>query len=274
MNTVILCNGNYAKTPYYIEEEELNLYSVEELCYYLYKNAFLLQDDFFDDALLAWIREELGLAQWADVLLQYRDKEDTLLISIEYLFLSTGYYGKDVCEKVRRLLQDGSRLSVFERKKMRADAYCKRQRFALAIAEYEELLRTCDSQDVKLLAKLYHNMGVAHAGMFYYEQAAECFKQAFHTYPNTESYVQLLTALKLSNSQEEYLSYLSQHPESYEDSLEVESRLNVAESEWERIAVRDVVERMMEESQASSYTAVHQLLRQAKEEYTVMVNKG
>ena len=46
MNTVILCNGNYAKTPYYIEEEEVNLYSVEELCYYIYKNAFLLQDDF------------------------------------------------------------------------------------------------------------------------------------------------------------------------------------------------------------------------------------
>ena len=67
---------------------------------------------------------------------------------------------------------------------------------------------------------------------------------------------------------------MSQHPESYEDSLEVESRLKMAESEWERVAIKDVVERMMEESQSSAYTAVHQLLRQAKEEYTVMVNKG
>ena len=49
MSTVILCNGNYAETPYFIAQEELRLYSVEELCYYLYKNAFLLQDDFFDD---------------------------------------------------------------------------------------------------------------------------------------------------------------------------------------------------------------------------------
>lgn len=274
MNTVILCNGNYAKTPYYVEEEELNLYSVEELCYYLYKSAFLLREDFFDDTLLTWIREELGLAEWADALLQYRNGEDTLLNSIEFLFLSTGYYGKDACEKIRRLLRDGSRLSVPERKKMRADAYCKRQRYALALAEYEEVLSICDEQDVKLHAKLYHNMGVAHAGMFYYEQAAKCFKQAFHIYPNTESYVQLLTALKLCSSQEEYLSYLSQHPESYEDSLEVESRLKMAESEWERIAIRDVVERMMEESQSSYYAAVHQLLGQAKEEYTVMVNKG
>ena len=46
MSTVILCSGNYAKTPYYIAEEDLHLYSVEELCYYLYKNAFMLQEDF------------------------------------------------------------------------------------------------------------------------------------------------------------------------------------------------------------------------------------
>lgn len=274
MNTVILCSGNYAKTPYYIAEEDLRLYSVEELCYYLYKNAFLLQEDFFTDELLSWIGQELGLSSWADTLKEYRGKEDVLFSSIQYLFLMTGYFGKEECEKVYRILQDGSRLSVQERKKMRADAYCKRQKYAMAISEYEEILRTCPEEDVKLCARLYHNMGVCLAGMFVFDKAADCFKKAFHAYPNTESYVQLLASLKLGCSQTEYLSYLAEHPESYEDSLEVEARLKSMEQDWENLAPADVVDKLVEEEQVTHYEAVNRLLRQAKEEYTNMVSKG
>lgn len=274
MSTVILCSGNYAKTPYYIAEEDLHLYSVEELCYYLYKNAFMLQEDFFGDALLSWISQELGLSQWADALKEHRGKEDVLFHSIEYLFLMTGYFGREECEKVHRILQDGSRLSVQERKKLRADAYCKRQRYVMAIAEYEEILKTCSKEDVKLRARLYHNMGVCLAGMFVFDRAADCFKKAFHAYPNTESYVQLLAALKLGCSQTEYLSYLAEHPESYEDSLEVEARLKRMEQDWDNLAMPDVVDRLVEEEQVTHYEAVSRLLRQAKEEYTNMVSKG
>lgn len=274
MSMVILCSGAYAKTPYYLVEDDLHIFSIEELCYYLYKNAFLIEDAFFSDSLVTWIREELGLPAIADTLLQYRKEENLLLRSIEYLFLVTGYYGQAECERVKKVLHEGSQLSVYERRKIRADAYCRRQKYALALAEYEELLKTTDSEQVKLRAKLYHNMGVCHAGMFFYDQAAEAFGQAFHTYPNTESYVQLLTALKLGSSQTEYLSYLAEHPESYEDSLEVESRLKQAEEEWEKAAFQDVVDGITNEENISYYEAVKQLLKQAKEEYTSMVNKG
>ena len=39
MENVILCNGRYAVNPYFLIEENLRLYSVEELCYFLYKNS-------------------------------------------------------------------------------------------------------------------------------------------------------------------------------------------------------------------------------------------
>lgn len=274
MSIVILCNGNYAKTPYYLAEEDLHFFSIEEVCYYLYKNAFMIQDDFFNDSLLTWICEELGLPSIADALLKYRNKEDVILHSIEYLFAVTGYYGKTEYDKVEKVLKDGGQLSAHERRKMRADAYCKKQKFALALAEYEELLKMAEPDEIKLKAKLYHNMGVCHAGMFLYDQAADAFKQAYHTYPNTESYVQLLTALKLGSSQEEYLSYLAEHPESYEDSLEVESRLQHREQEWEKAALADVVDSIMDEEQISCYAAVKQLLKQTKDEYKSMINKG
>lgn len=274
MSTVILCNGNYAKTPYCLTADDIRLFSVEEVCFYIYKNAFFLQEDFFSDSLIEWIKTELNLPVFANELLMFRTKEDALLRSVEYLFTATGYYGRGEFEKVKNVISEGSSLSVEERRKMRADVYCKKQKYKLAISEYEELLGLVPETDVKFLAKLHHNMGVCHAGLFMYDRAAGEFRKAFDTYPNTESYVQYLTALKLGSSQTEYLAYLADHPESYQDSLEVENRIESAKSLWDSALREDRIARMAEEENISSYEAVGRLLGQLKEEYMSMMNKG
>ena len=271
---VILCSGTYAKTPYCLTAEEIRFFSVEEVCFYIYKNAFFLQEDFFCDALLDWIRQELKLDSFADMLLALRKEENTMLKSIEYLFLQTGYYGEEEFEKVKSIMQEGSSLSVEERRKMRADVYCKKRRYKLALSEYAELLKMTSQDNVKFIAKLHHNAGVCYAGMFLYKRASEEFKKAFDAYPNTESYVQFLTALKLACSQTEYLAYLAEHPESYQDSLEVEGRLQSAGQMWESVGFNNRIDRIMEEEGISGYDAVKQMLKQIKEEYTSMISKG
>lgn len=274
MSTVILCNGNYAKTPYCLTAEDIRLFSVEEVCYYLYRNAFFLQEDFFNDALLEWIRTELGLKSFADELLLLRSKEESLIKSIEYLFLATGYYGTAEVEKVKSIMTEGNSLSVEERRKMRADVYCRKQKYKLALSEYEELVSLTPQEDVKTLARLHHNMGVCHAGLFLYDRAAEEFKEAFDIYPNTESYVQFLTAMKLHCTQAEYLAYLADHPESYQDSLEVESRLQDVLAMWDGSVKEDRISEIAANEGVSEYEAAGKRLKQIKEEYTVMIGKG
>ena len=274
MSTVILCNGNYAQNPYCPVADDIRLFSVEEVCFYIYKNAFFLQEDFFCDALIEWIRTELGLPAYANELILLRGKEDALLKSVAYLFSATGYYGDEEFEKVKAVIHQGSSMSGEERRKMRADVYCRKQKYKLALLEYEELLELVPEDDVKFLAKLHHNMGVCHAGLFVYDCAAREFKKAFDAYPNTESYVQFLTALKLSSTQAGYLAYLSDHPESYQDSLEVESRLQSAKLLWDNAQREDCIAKMTEEDDISSYEAVGQVLKQLKEEYMSMINKG
>ena len=44
---VSVCVGSYATIPYTIEELELSVYSMEELCYCLKENAFLLDVSLF-----------------------------------------------------------------------------------------------------------------------------------------------------------------------------------------------------------------------------------
>lgn len=274
MSAVILCNGNYAKTPYCPVADDVRLFSIEEVCFYIYKNAFFLQEDFFNDGLLDWIGQELKLPSYADALRALRARNNTLLQSVEFLFLQTGYYTEEEVEKVKALMQEGNSLSVEERRKMRADTYCRKQKYKPAISEYEELLQLVSPEDNKMLARLHHNIGVCYAGLFLYENAAAAFKKAFDTYPNTESYVQFLTAMKLHCPQAEYLSYLAEHPESYQDSLEVENRLQSAAMLWDNTAKEDRVARLVEENGVSEYEAVRQMLKQMKEEYTKMMGKG
>jgi len=274
MSTVILCNGKYAKTPYCLKADDIRLFSVEEVCFYIYKNAFFIQEDFFCDDLLEWMRSELGLPAFADALLALRGAPDSLLKSIEYLFFATGYYGKPELENVKAVMREGDSLTVEERRKMRADVYCRKQKYKQALLEYEELLMLTARDNVKFQAKLYHNMGVCYAGLFLYDRAAKEFKTAFDIYPNTESYVQFLTALKLHSSQAEYLAYLSDHPESYQDSLEVESRLQSAVMMWDNSIKEDRITKMREEDGISDYEAVRQVLKKVKEEYITMISKG
>jgi len=273
MDNIILCSGKYAANPFYMEDDNLHIYSVEELCYYLYKNAFLIQEDFFSEELLDWMDKELGLAEWVGQLKLLKGKEEELLRSIEYLFRMTGYYGEEDLKHVRGVLKDSNHLSVSERKKIRADAFCKKQRYARATAEYEQLLKETGEEQVTFRAKLYHNLGVCAAGMFLYDKAAEYFGHAFREYPNTESYVQFLTAKKLGSSQAEYLSYLAEHPESYEDSLEVENRLMRVNQAWEKMPFNEMLQDMMDEERATYYSTIRKLAAQAKADYIKMVDK-
>ena len=69
-----LCLLPQAKKPYYIENIRMNIYSLEELCFYLYNNACLIDESLLNERLLDWLRDELGLTrlyrQLYDILFQ------------------------------------------------------------------------------------------------------------------------------------------------------------------------------------------------------------
>ena len=46
MGELLLCNEAIAAMPYYIEGVSINVYSIEELNYYIINNTYLLDDDF------------------------------------------------------------------------------------------------------------------------------------------------------------------------------------------------------------------------------------
>ena len=63
MSGYILCQTKKAEVPYFIENISTNIYSLEELCYYLYHNLYLVDKTIINEGLCAWIQEELELPE-------------------------------------------------------------------------------------------------------------------------------------------------------------------------------------------------------------------
>ena len=62
MSDVILCIGKLSENPYYIVGLGMNVYSIEELCYYLTRDAYIIDNDIMDESLCDYIENEVDVA--------------------------------------------------------------------------------------------------------------------------------------------------------------------------------------------------------------------
>ena len=65
MALVTICKYRRAKTPYFLEQAGLNMYSLEELAWFLYHNICLAEPQMFDDRLCRWLEEGIGSSELA-----------------------------------------------------------------------------------------------------------------------------------------------------------------------------------------------------------------
>ena len=59
MSGMILCRSEYSKVPYYIEGADVNVYSTEEISYFLYNDIYLVGADFFCEDLFVFIERSI-----------------------------------------------------------------------------------------------------------------------------------------------------------------------------------------------------------------------
>ena len=138
MGRFLLC-GREAALPYQVEEMDLRLYSVEELCCFIYDNLSLIDDGFVDRRLLGFIREELGLDELYEKLMQIPlpDEQDAALFLI---LQATGYHTEEELNQFQERLQWRKRKSAQEKLKEKADILFDRRRYNTAVRAYKALL--------------------------------------------------------------------------------------------------------------------------------------
>ena len=237
-----LCVGEYCENAYNIEELEIRVYCMEELCYCLKENAFLLDMSIMNDRLVDWIGEECKVRELAKQLYPMVHKQGSLSVFVLTILQYVGIYGEEEMQAVSQVLKQGSGLSNLEKRKSQIDYMVEKRKYAAAIRGYDMLLETWSDLEKegrelpagRVRAAILHNKGVALTGLMLYDKAAEYFRESWQADPDRIHLDAYLAAKRMELTEDAYVAFAAQNPEFYTESLELEKSMEQFGREWEQ----------------------------------------
>lgn len=181
MSQYLLALGFQVENPYHIEQMNLSVFSIEELCYYLYHNIYLVDNTVVNEKLYFWLEKELQMKPLADQLRLLEQKENNLYDQIFYILSAVKYLNKTEEKEFKLLIQKFSTCKEAEWLKFQGDAFLRNQKYMGGICIYKRALKAEDIVQLPPLfhAKIWNNMGTAYAWMYEFEKALECFQTAY-----------------------------------------------------------------------------------------------
>lgn len=212
MSGYILCQVKRAKLPYYIENISTNIYSIEELCFYLYNNIYLLDSTIINEELCFWIRDELGLKKLAQKLYGLLDDEVKVGDFILPIFKEINYLSLEEFRKLNQQIQKLAQEPEVLRQKLKGDYLMEHGKYVNAIKVYQKALfekqeKKSEEQDQlggQFIGGIYHNMGCAYARLFQMEEAISCFSTAYEHLRTMTSIKSYLYAIYMERGMEAF----------------------------------------------------------------------
>lgn len=237
---ISICVGKYAAVPYCVPGLELSVHCIEELCYCIRENAFLIDASLMNDDLVNWIDKDCGLTDLAKELYPMVHKKGSLSSFVTMILEFTGLYDGTVTGEVEQTLKKGAGLSGIEKRKSQIDYLVKKKKYGAAIRGYEELLSQwqetlkegSELPAGKVRSGILHNKGVAFAGLMLYAQAAECFLEAYGIEKDSRMYEDYLAAKRMELAEEAYIAFAAENPQGYEAALKLEQKMEELKKNW------------------------------------------
>ena len=204
MGQVIICSPVTAAEPYQMKFTSTNLYTIEELCFYLYENLYLIDESIMDVKLCKWIEQQLKDVFLAQKLMDALRENAPLGLFVKKILEISGYCDESELQHVQLTLEEISRKSKLQRRKIRADRLVENANYAAALYEYQHVLHDKEiaGEEKKLIGSVYHNIGVCFANMFLYDEAAKNFAKAYAIGGGKYSYQCQKKAQALMSSEE------------------------------------------------------------------------
>lgn len=217
MQGLRLCSRQ-AETPYYIEDMDLNIYSIEELAYYLYNTVYFVDNSFFNEKLAEYIQQELRFPKLAAKLKYSMGQKSAFADLILLVVREAQYYDEDEIKRLQKNLDIIGTKSLKERMKLRAEMLYQGGKLTGANEAFVNILNekehsaimTGNKENDEFYAGIYLGIGKIKVRMFYFTEAVEDLKKAYILYPNKEFAGVLINAMLLNqdyqtNSKEELL---------------------------------------------------------------------
>ena len=192
MGNVIICQTKEGKQPFVFENARIDVYSYEELCYYIYYNIPMLEENTITDKLLQWLIEELDLNELADKIRRQKDLQNEASV-YQTILGYRPYFTKREIDEFLIAFEEYRLLSTFQKQKKKADSLLLYKRYTKAFHIYETIAMQMEQQDEMtreqkiFLGNIYHNMAVCQGKNFEWEQARQDFRKAYSLNKNSES---------------------------------------------------------------------------------------
>ncbi|MCR5108080.1 MAG: hypothetical protein K6B28_07940 [Lachnospiraceae bacterium] len=218
MSNMMLCHSALAKNPYFVATFGVNIYSIEELCYLLVKNAYLVDEDLMDEKLCDFLENEAGMPELGARLKEMLIRRCSVGEFVTEIIIEGDYCTEEELSEVRQTLVDNSGMDRSRKHKIRGDNMLKAKRYTHALDEYRYILENMEKDSDEILySEIMHNMGTAYARLFFFERAAECFYKAYETGNKRVSLIHYLTAMKIIMDKEQYDRLILRY--GYEDDV-------------------------------------------------------
>lgn len=228
MSNVKMCVGARSDTPYYMKHFDKQLYTIEELCYVITNNAFMLEDDDIDENLIEWIRDRLHLQPLSDMLIKLKNQNAGLSEIVMNILIYVGYNTEEEIREIRNLLEQSSHMDQFDKKFNKARMFLDKGKLSSAEQEYRYLEENLPEGAVSELSVVYHNLGVIYARKFYFMEAADCFRKEYDLIHTKSALMSYMFAVRICMTEKQYVDYMADNKDAYLLSMELEKKMSDA----------------------------------------------
>ena len=273
MGKVILCTGKTARNPYYFLSTGTRVYTIEELCYYIYHNIETVSEELVCPELVAFLRNELGLEERANQLEKLYATHAGIKDIIVLILCSADYYEEEEIRALLSELDTLNEMTPLQRKKRAANQYLENGQYREAMKAYRNILYSREPVEMNSIeyGDILHNLAVLYAKTGAFLTAAEEFRAAYERNGNKESLKQYLYALKLARQEDQFEKELSRLADNRPLLDEIENELfHVADYEDNTYDYHELMRiRNLKESGRVSeyYKAVEEFIGRLKNKY-------
>lgn len=271
MGKLILCSGVRTNMPYIITQLGIRIFSMEELCYVLYHHVFMLEEEMFCDSLFDFIDTELMLPERAAKLRLLKNQKADLKTIVTVILCSTDYYTEAEIKGLLKTLDEVIGMPEVKRNCIKANNYLKEQQYSQAAGEYEHIIHSREAAQLtpEEYGDLFHNLAVARVHITGLKEATKLFCEAYERNHREESLVQYLSALLMSNNEEEY----EKKAKEYQLGLELDYRIrnnlkevgNKADKSEEVQKIRDLRNRKNQDNIPELYQRLDEIIASWKD---------
>ena len=176
------CCGQ-SNNPYYIQAIEKNVYSLEEINYFIYNHMNLVYREFFCDKLYDYLENEIGEKEIAGKLRQLEKNGASVRDFITCIFKESNYYSGNDLAAVSEMVMNINNLSRDERMLIEAEKLMNAGRYGSAMHIYLDILndRKDDTKNA-FYAKIAFSVGIIYARMSMCRNANTYFSMAYDLY--------------------------------------------------------------------------------------------